>query len=290
MRIRGVGGACGLLALLGLTIVTLGRCASLRSAAPASAPHRSISIALATGPFGALLAPMTLNGTHRVWMLIDTGASSSSLDRSVARGFGLTESPSSNVTVGVGGTSSSAGGIFAVKQLEVSGASYGPIDLHALDLSGLRGLEQDRGGPRTDGILGADFLAPLSAVVDYGHRRLVLFAPDADGRQFYVQGIVVLAAAGAPSALTPLNSWPKEVANALVGAKVSAITAQGRLQTAQTDARGRFKLGPITAGAFKTIRSLSVSHEDAVTYSMTEPGDLLEGSRVRLLISVVPAR
>lgn len=290
MTTTGVGAGCGLLALLGLTIVTIGGCASVRSAASTPAPHHSISIALATGPFGALLAPMTLNETHRVWMLIDTGASTSSIDRNVARGFGLTESPSSNITVGVGGTSSSAGGIFAVRQLEVAGASYGPIDLHALDLTGLRGLEQDRGGPRTDGILGADFLAPLSAVVDYGHRRMVLIDPNADGRQFYVQGIVALAAEGAPSALTALKSWPKKILSALVGAKVSVLTAQGRLQTAQTDTQGRFKLGPITAGAFKTIRTLSVSHEDAVTYSLTEPGELLTGSRVRLLISVVPAR
>lgn len=281
---------CGPLVLLGLTIVAIGGCASVRSAASAPAPHRSISIALATGPFGALLAPLTLNGTHRVWMLIDTGASTSSIDRTVARGLGLTESPSSNVTIGVGGTSSSAGGIFAVQQLEVDGALYGPIDLHALDLSGLRGLEQDRGGPKTDGILGADFLAPLSAVIDYGHRRLVLLDPDADGRQFYVQGIVALAAEGAPSALTSLKSWPKNIVNALVGARVSVLTAQGRLQTAQTDTQGRFKLGPITAGAFKTIRTLSVSHEGAVTYSLTEPGELLAGSKVRLLISVVPAR
>jgi hypothetical protein len=127
-------------------------------------------------------------------------------------------------------------------------------------------------------------------VVDYGHRRLILIDPDADGREFYVQGIVALAADGAPSALTPLKSWPKKIVNALVGAKVSVVTAQGRLQTAQTDTHGRFKLGPITAGAFKTIRTLSVSHEGAVTYSLSEPGELLAGSRVRLLISVASAR
>ncbi|MFN7964191.1 MAG: retropepsin-like aspartic protease [Acidobacteriota bacterium] len=278
-----------LLCVIGSALAAVSGCASVGGSTSNGSHPRPISIALATGPFGALLAPTTIDETHRVWMLIDTGASTSSLDRSVAARLGLQERTTTNRTVGVGGSGES-GGLVAVRQMQVAGASYGPIDLHTLDLSDLRDLERQRGGPTTDGILGADFLAPLSAVIDYGNRRLILTAPNATNRQFYVEGIVILAPSGAPTALTVLQSWPKKIDVPLVGANVAVVTAQGRVQSAQTDVRGRFKLGPITAGASKTIRSLSITHQDALPYSLSEPGDLLTTSRVRLLISVGRAR
>lgn len=130
---------------------------------------------------GLLLVEAQLAGESTHWLL-DTGASSHVVERSLSQRLGLRAVGSSSV--------SSIGGTQALRRVELPPLQVGPQAL-----SGQQAIEADlrayfgRAGLQVDGILGMPFFAGRRAVFDLPQRRLTLGgspAPAAPGREMII--------------------------------------------------------------------------------------------------------
>ena len=122
-------------------------------------------------------------GPGRLNMLLDTGADSIVIDRGVAERLGLPlkESPMQ-------------GGGLGAASVTMHSTPFPPLRIGArsrraawarrsgsMDLSHVNEVGARFGNPRIDGILGASFLRPHGAVIDYPHEKLLLREPVGEG-------------------------------------------------------------------------------------------------------------
>jgi predicted aspartyl protease len=112
-----------------------------------------------------------LNG-ESLLLIVDTGASHTlfSRDRLQALGLDLEETRIEFSGIGKKQRLYST----EVDDLLIGGASTGPISILAADLGHFREMLRDSGSRAADGLLGADFLARWSAILEVKHSRLYL--------------------------------------------------------------------------------------------------------------------
>jgi predicted aspartyl protease len=169
--------SCALL-LLSLPLVAgLLACTVPGTPASASAPADSTAGELAfrlAGPGGAaLVVPVHVNGRGPYELILDTGATYTCVDTTLARELSLpVRRGVVGGVVGIGG----AGGVqlHAVDSLRVGAASARDLTVCALDLRTLRAV-----GPQVRGLLGLNFLKSFHVTLDFERDVLRLTRPAA---------------------------------------------------------------------------------------------------------------
>ena len=125
------------------------------------------------GPNGtAIIVPAVLNGHDSVSLILDTGATLTCLDDSVARDLKLPERVG---MVGAGAVVGGTGHIRLVKldSIRVGGASARDLTACAIDLSNVRAIS-----PKVRGLLGLNFLRNFRVTLDF-ERNIVRLQPPA---------------------------------------------------------------------------------------------------------------
>ena len=123
------------------------------------------------GPNGtAIIVPAVLNGHDSVSLILDTGATLTCLDDSVARDMKL---PERIGAVGSGVVVGGTGRIRLVKldSIKVGGASARDLTACAIDLSNVRQIS-----PKVRGLLGLNFLRNFRVTLDF-ERNVVRLQP-----------------------------------------------------------------------------------------------------------------
>ena len=162
--------------VLGLTALTLwcSACADVGGSdttPPADSAAGELGFRLA-GPGGAaIVVPVHINGRGPVDLILDTGASITCVDTSLAREFALPEQRLTvGTAVGVGGTGRVR--LHRVDSLRVAGAVARRINVCAMDLSAMRVV-----APNVRGLLGLNVLKPFTVTIDFERGVLRLAAP-----------------------------------------------------------------------------------------------------------------
>ncbi len=123
--------------------------------------------------FGHIRLPVKINGKKKVWMILDSGASSSIFHQPSIKDLNLS----------VVGTipAKGIGGYAKAELIKVDSLEVGDLTLFnningSMNLSGLarRGPDQNEFG----GILGYDFLSKFPVLIDYKNRIMTVFNPD----------------------------------------------------------------------------------------------------------------
>jgi predicted aspartyl protease len=124
------------------------------------------------GPSGAaIIVPAVLNGRDSVSLILDTGATLTCLDDSVARDLKLPE------RIGVVGSGISVNGrgrmrLVKLDSIRVGAASARDLTVCAIDLSSVRALS-----PSVRGLLGLNFLRSFRVTLDFQRDVLRLQRP-----------------------------------------------------------------------------------------------------------------
>lgn len=128
----------------------------------AAAAAKNAAIIPVTLSRGAIIVPVTFNGTVTANLLLDTGASMTMISRRVASNLAL-PAIASGLISGIGGTINAQ--IARVESIKVGDAEVGgmPVSIH--DISRF---------PRFEGLLGMDFLSRFHVSVDSTKQLLVL--------------------------------------------------------------------------------------------------------------------
>ena len=157
------------LALLGsLALVSCGDVSSAQRRAPADTTAGEIEFELA-GPGGvALLVPVHINGQGPFDLVLDTGATFTCIDESLAKQLAL---PDQKGQIGYGAGVGNAGHVRLVRvdTLRVGDASANAITACVLDLAQLKAVS-----PRVQGLIGLNFLRAFRVSLDFQRRVLVL--------------------------------------------------------------------------------------------------------------------
>jgi len=164
-----------------LALAPLARAQQPAAPAPASCPD-SLAVFLGGQGFSAIeLSQNTakqfeveakLNGTVPLLLVVDTGASMSMLDRDKLEAAGLEWEKTAIELSGFGGTQKLYSAQIA--NLAIGGAETGPMSIFGADLSDLQATQKRIGSRPVDGLIGADFLARYSAVIEVKHSMLYL--------------------------------------------------------------------------------------------------------------------
>lgn len=166
--------ATTLVALLALACNELGKPSSV--SAPADSAAGEIPFHLA-GPNGtAIIVPAVLNGRDSVSLILDTGATLTCLDTSVANALHLPERIGV-VGAGVGVGSTGRMRIVKLDSIRVGAASATGITACAIDLSNVRMMS-----PSVRGLLGLNFLRNFHVTLDFQRNVLTLQRPASTGR------------------------------------------------------------------------------------------------------------
>lgn len=126
------------------------------------------------GPEGAaIIVPAVLNGRDSVSLILDTGATLTCLDDTVARNLAL---PERIGVIGAGISVGKSGRMRLVKldSIKVGGASARDLTACAIDLSNVRRLS-----PSVRGLLGLNFLKNFRVTLDFQRNVLRLESPTA---------------------------------------------------------------------------------------------------------------
>ena len=124
------------------------------------------------GPSGAaIIIPAVLNGHDSVSLILDTGATLTCLDDSVARDLKLPE------RIGVVGAGVAVGGggrmrLVKLDSIKVGAASATDITACAIDLSNVRAIS-----PKVRGLLGLNFLRNFRVTLDFERNVVRLQRP-----------------------------------------------------------------------------------------------------------------
>lgn len=120
------------------------------------------------GPGGAaLLVPVYVNGGGPYSFVLDTGATMTCVDRSLAERLDLPEARGGGVGVGVGQAGELQ--LVAVDSLRVGEATAVDMMACSLDLEQLREV-----GIEVEGLLGLNYLQEFRVTLDFPSRRLTL--------------------------------------------------------------------------------------------------------------------
>ncbi len=111
------------------------------------------------------------------YLLLDTGASQTVLDRDATQVFNLPVVPSTakREYVGLGGKSDT-GEIVKVGSITLGTIHLTNIDLPRIDLSAINDTLKSQNAEAIDGLLGDDFLHSGQAVMDFEHQKIYLRA------------------------------------------------------------------------------------------------------------------
>lgn len=112
-----------------------------------------------------------ING-ERFLLIVDTGASHTLLSRERIKDLGLDLEKTNVEFSGIGKRQR----LYSteIEDLQIGGASTGPISIFAADLSHLQKMLRSAGSRAADGLIGADFLTRWSAVLDVKYSKLFL--------------------------------------------------------------------------------------------------------------------
>lgn len=135
----------------------------------------SSSFAVARTADGLLIPAHVAGHPDTLWLLFDTGAGRTVLDRDVARRLGLRATAKGTIT-GVG-TGATVVDIVPRVGLSLPGVRIDNVELRLASIPGSAG----NSGPHTDGIIGYDLLCGSIVTLDYGDRRLTVTTPTAFG-------------------------------------------------------------------------------------------------------------
>ena len=119
-----------------------------------------------------LLGRFTVNG-HKGVFLIDTGASNSCMEIALAEQYELAIAGEPLSVTGAGNEKLSAQSS-QESCLGYQGQELSQVEFMLIDMEAINTALEEQGESPIDGILGADLLAALSAVIDYKEKRLLL--------------------------------------------------------------------------------------------------------------------
>jgi predicted aspartyl protease len=148
-------------------------------ATPAAAATNAVRLNSSEWREVPLMADATMNwlvaevriGERKALFLIDTGAETTVIDRSVANEWGLKVGKETKAAVGIGG--SSVWGSSVLPEFEIAGVSLTNLEVGVNDMPVLSQKSQ-WGGQQLSGILGVDLLAKIKVVLDVPARRFLL--------------------------------------------------------------------------------------------------------------------
>jgi predicted aspartyl protease len=136
--------------------------------------QKYVEVPLLVDKLGLLQVAANING-ESVLFQVDTGAMDAEIDKTVAARLKLPTKETSIILQGLGGEVSKVNKV-SLEKFSVQSVQR-PLDMLLDDLSGVNAALQQEGGSHYDGLLGATFLAPLSAVIDYGSAKMFLLDP-----------------------------------------------------------------------------------------------------------------
>lgn len=158
-----------------IVIFALGGCTGLGAPSTVTVPPDSaageVPFHLAGASGAAIIVPAVLNGRDSVSLILDTGATLTCLDDSVARNLKLPE------RVGVVGSGVAVGGtgrmrLVRLDSIRVGAASATDMTVCAIDLTNVRALS-----PSVKGLLGLNFLRNFRVTLDFQRDVLRLQRP-----------------------------------------------------------------------------------------------------------------
>ena len=159
--------------MLAASALAMGLAACLQAGgAPtaAVAGEGEIPFTLAGRGGAAVLVPVHINGTGPYRFVLDTGATLTCLDQSLAERLEL---PQPVGMIGHGATVAESGtfGLHRVDTMTVGEATASSLTTCAVDLQRLKGV-----GLEADGLLGLNFLKEFTVTLDFRRRVLTLAA------------------------------------------------------------------------------------------------------------------
>lgn len=123
-----------------------------------------------------ILVPVTLN-EHKGWMVIDTGAGISVIDKSIGEKVGVYETYSSDITIhGYGGSETNMKYCRNVK-LDVGG-NYLYSHYLMFDISHVTDMLERRVKGEVFGIIGGDLLSTNRFIIDYNEKSLYILGKE----------------------------------------------------------------------------------------------------------------
>lgn len=130
-----------------------------------------VEIELAENTAKQFEVEVTLNG-ESLLLIVDTGASHTIFSKDRLKKMGLELEKTNIEFTGIGKKQR----VYSaqVEDLTISGASTGPIAILAADLSHMRAMLRGYGSRQPDGLVGADFLARYSAVLEVKYSKMYL--------------------------------------------------------------------------------------------------------------------
>ena len=175
VRVRPILRRCTTLGAMSLA-VTGSACVDV-SGRDATPPADSASGELAfrlAGPGGAaIVVPVHINGRGPIDLILDTGATITCVDTSLARELALPEQRLTiGTAVGVGGAGRVR--LHRVDSLRIAGAVARRINVCAMDLGAMRTV-----APDVRGLLGLNVLKPFTVTIDF-QRSVLRLAPPSE--------------------------------------------------------------------------------------------------------------
>jgi predicted aspartyl protease len=135
-----------------------------------------VKIKVVHGPGGSVLAavPVTIGGKGPFPFILDTGASQSAIDKSLAQRLGLRRSGETGQVQGVGGSTTAVGVV--IKYWRAGDVPLRPVNGVAL------GMTPGDSGAGLAGLLGSDVLSGFDLVSSDYQKQLVTLRPPARRR------------------------------------------------------------------------------------------------------------
>ena len=138
---------------------------------PADSASGELAFRLAGAGGAAIVVPVHINGSGPIDLILDTGATITCVDTSLARELALPEQRLTiGTAVGVGGAGRVR--LHRVDSLRVAGAVARRINVCAMDLGAMRAV-----APDVRGLLGLNVLKPFTVTIDFQRSVLRLAAP-----------------------------------------------------------------------------------------------------------------
>lgn len=132
-----------------------------------------IPVRLNKNAVGHFEVEATVNG-QEVVMMIDTGASQSVLDEKSAAELGLGKEASGDTACATGAGGSLSVSIAHVDKLSVDAVFMESLTMPVVNLDHCNAALESKGAKKVSGVIGADFLAAKSAIIEYANGTLFL--------------------------------------------------------------------------------------------------------------------
>lgn len=156
-----------------LLVILFAACMQVGSTPGAAdvAGEGEIPFTLAGSGGAAIVVPVELNDTGPYDFVVDTGATFTCVDQSIAERLEL---PKPSGMVGYGATIGQSGSValHRIQTLRVGDASASELIACALDLRGM-----NKAGLEVDGLLGLNFLKSYKVTIDFERQVLILARP-----------------------------------------------------------------------------------------------------------------